>query len=77
MSYKDITSKHKSFTYLLRMRTLGDENDKKKVERASISCFLNNYSADSNEITYVSCHINMYMTGTHKKFIFDSACANG
>ena len=61
MSYKDITSKHKSFTYLLRMRTVGDENDKKKVERASISCFLNNYSADSNEITYVSCHINMYM----------------
>ena len=30
MSYKDITSKHKSFTYLLRMRTVGDENDKKK-----------------------------------------------
>ena len=48
------------------MRTLRDENDKKKVGRALISCFLNNYSADSNEITYVSCHINMYMNGILK-----------
>ena len=47
------------------MRILRDEN-KKKVEKVSISCFLNKYEADSNEITYVSCHINMYIIGILK-----------